>query len=275
MPETVPDIRGSSGIGNGRMYRFDSLPSTNTWAMQHLDSLVHGDVVIVDVQTAGRGRRNRSWMSESGDGLTFSLIIDYPQKSDRIGLTGIAAALGVADCLSSTGLDPRLKWPNDVMLAGRKVCGILCESRSGVKKAVIGVGMNVNQSAAALERMVLEHPATSLLAETGTARDPRSMLALLLPCIHKAVTLLYEGDSHRLPERWRQYDWLTSCRVSVTDGSDTVIGAYLGVDEQGRLLLQTADGGEQRYWTGDVNRIRKCGEENNPAARPGTRIGRQ
>ncbi|MBN2415186.1 biotin--[acetyl-CoA-carboxylase] ligase [bacterium] len=267
-PEPAAAVSGPSGIGGGRIFRFDSLSSTNTWAMQHLDELRHGDVITAGKQTAGRGRRDRSWISGEG-GLAFSLIFGLSRTSDRGGLAGMAAALGVADALSSMGLEPRLKWPNDVMLSDRKVCGILCESRSSADTAVIGVGMNVNQTRDELDRLYLDNPVTSLYAETGDRRDPLSVLKLLLPFIGEEVSAFMTHDPALLPDRWEPYDWLRGCRVSLMDGSGAFSGVYRGLDEQGRVIIQTADGDEQRFWTGDVSRIRIRGKEDHPAARAG------
>ena len=259
MADSTPVPGEPSGMGGGRIYRCTTLPSTNAWAMDHLETLTHGDVITAEYQTDGRGRRNRSWESGSGDGLACSLVIDNPQKAELITLAGLAAALGTAGYLLLAGLDPSLKWPNDVLVDDRKICGILCESRSAAGRTVIGVGMNVNQSREELRRLGLDCAATSLYAETGVKRNPQAVLGELLPFLSRELSRLAENEGGALADRWREHDWLHDAAVEVTDTSVSVRGVYAGMDRRGRLLLQRSDGSVACYWTGDVRKIRKKG----------------
>jgi BirA family biotin operon repressor/biotin-[acetyl-CoA-carboxylase] ligase len=174
-PEAVlPRLRGRLG----RPYTF--VPATaSTQALVGPDAR-EGTVVAADVQTAGRGRLGRRWEAPAGTSLLFSTALVPAVPAERLpGLT-LVAAQAVADALATTGVEPRLKWPNDVLLGGRKVAGILGEARDG--RVVLGIGINVNISAGDLPRDALR-PATSLLLETGAPLDRGELLAVTLAAL--------------------------------------------------------------------------------------------
>lgn len=155
------------------LIEFDTLPSTNEWAKAHLDTFSREGLTLISAasQTAGRGRFGRTWFSPPHLNLyaTFCFFIE-PEKEDSLALTHVLA-LCVAKLLENEGLLPTLKWPNDILIKGKKIAGILCETlKHGDKLAiVIGLGLNINMGEKWLGGV--DQPATSLLLETQKEWD--------------------------------------------------------------------------------------------------------
>jgi BirA family biotin operon repressor/biotin-[acetyl-CoA-carboxylase] ligase len=172
-PDAVlPRLRGRFG----RNYRYvDSTPSTQL-LLQPGDP--EGAVVAAGEQTAGRGRLGRRWLAPAGSSLLFSVQLLPEIESPRLPeLTGVAARACSEAIEAVTGLAPEVKHPNDVLLGGRKVAGVLAEAREG--RVVLGIGINVNLAEADLPADV-DRPATSLLVETGRETDRAELLVELL-----------------------------------------------------------------------------------------------
>ncbi len=212
-----------------------------------------GSVLATERQTGGRGRRGRSWLSASGDSLTFSLLWRFqPNRS----LSGLSLAVGVAVARALEALGVRgitLKWPNDVLLNGRKLAGVLIEMVPGARPqaAVIGVGMNlrlprempeaIRQTAAALSDAGAALPTTSIL------------LAHLLTALHEALHGFAEEGFAGLRQAWLMRHAFEGERVSLlSDFAEPLQGVCRGVDGDGALLLETATG-MQRIVSGEVS----------------------
>lgn len=170
---------------------FDKIDSTNTWGKQNANSLERDMVTLItaEEQTSGRGRFKRKWESPPGQNIyaTFCFFTKKPLAS--IGSVSQLAAQAVAKTLEEHGLKPTLKHPNDVLLSGKKVSGILCETTPlDMLCVLVGIGLNVNMPADALQK--IDQPATSLLAESGFNYDIEKLLAslqkYLLSYLHKS-----------------------------------------------------------------------------------------
>jgi BirA family biotin operon repressor/biotin-[acetyl-CoA-carboxylase] ligase len=170
LPETVePRLRGRFG----RPYEY--VESTASTQLLLAPDAPEGALVASGEQTAGRGRLGRRWLAPAGTSLLCSLQLRPTVPSERLPeLTGVAARACAAAIAALTGLEPELKFPNDVLIGGRKVAGVLAEAREG--RVVLGLGVNVNLTP---ERLPLEvdRPATSLLVETGRELDRAELLA--------------------------------------------------------------------------------------------------
>jgi BirA family biotin operon repressor/biotin-[acetyl-CoA-carboxylase] ligase len=217
-----------------------------------------GVTVVANEQTAGRGRRGRTWQSPPGVGLYFSMVLRPPRDATSIrvlSLITLAAGLGVrAGIAHVTGLVTDLKWPNDVLISRRKVAGILAEGHSlggDAQAVVIGVGVNVRQSA--LDASTADR-ATSLEAELGRAVMRGPLLDALLVAVPAAYRRLIQGEADAILREWRaaapsalgsRVEWDTSHGVER--------GTTAGIDEHGALLIQTRAamerfvGGELRW----------------------------
>lgn len=170
--DVVPRLLGRFG----REYRYvESTPSTQL--LIEADA-PEGALVVADEQTAGRGRLGRRWLAPAGTSLLCSVQLRPEVPGKRLPeLTGVAAGACAETIEALTGLAPLLRYPNDVLLSGRKVAGVLAEAREG--RIVLGLGVNVNVPEAALPQEV-DRPATSLLVETGRELDRAELLAELL-----------------------------------------------------------------------------------------------
>lgn len=212
-------------------------------------------LVLAERQSAGRGRGANRWWSAAGS-ITFSLLIEQPaQAAERRPQIALAAGIAVARALDefAPGEGVMLKWPNDVELRGRKVCGILVEVPPGrPDRAVIGVGLNVNNSFAA---------APPELARTGIAlcdaigqELPLTdvLLAILGGLIDELAAFAQEPE--RLIERWSERCSLTGRCVEVSQCGERFAGLCTGIDEAGALLLHT-EAGPQRFIAGTVRRV--------------------
>jgi BirA family biotin operon repressor/biotin-[acetyl-CoA-carboxylase] ligase len=168
----VPRLRGRFG------QPYEHVGSTPSTQLLLAPDAPEGALVVAEEQTAGRGRLGRSWFAPAGTSLLCSLQLRPDTPPKRLPeLTGVAAR-ACADAIAAlTGLEPALKFPNDVLVGGRKVAGILAEARDG--RVVLGVGINVNLPADELPEDV-DRPATSLLVETGRELDRAELLAELL-----------------------------------------------------------------------------------------------
>ena len=190
-----------------RVLVFDRLDSTNRYAAElATDPANDGIVVLAREQTAGRGQYGRSWLCPADSGVLLSLLVFPPAALRRPVLITAWAAVAVCRTVhEATGIQPQIKWPNDVLVRGRKVCGILIEQsiRTGAEGGVvIGIGLNVNQTAEAFAEAGLTE-ATSLAALRGSALDCAGVARNLLGYLDVEYRRLRAGDLQTLEADWR------------------------------------------------------------------------
>ena len=215
------------------------------------DGAPHGAVVVAEEQTAGRGTRGRGWVSPQGQNLLFTIVVrpSAPQLARLSMITPLALATAVEQV---TGLYPRIKWPNDLQVRGRKLAGILIEAAWEPGRptyALVGVGLNVNFDPGAT-RAGIDRPATSLAAERGRPLPREPLLAAVLTAFERA----YEGWAHpALYAGWRARLNTLGRAVTVT-GYDNVPheGVAEDVTEEGGLVVRLADGRLETYHAGEV-----------------------
>lgn len=241
-----------------RLVRFDTIASTMDEATRLAASgEPEGAVIVAAEQTAGRGRAGRAWVAPPGTALLCSVILRPRVTPDRLPVLSLLVGVAAADAIASvTGLDCRLKWPNDLWLGerdpGRKVGGILLTSRlgpGGVDAVVAGIGINVSTS-----QSDLPPGATSLLLEGGGHVVIDDLLAALLEHLNRSYDDFLATNGHPGLDPWRQRAALVGQRVTVTNGEDTLIGEFIGIDDDGRLLLQDEAGRVHRVTAGDLTR---------------------
>jgi BirA family biotin operon repressor/biotin-[acetyl-CoA-carboxylase] ligase len=228
---------------------FPAVGSTNDVAA----SLPHRSVVVAGEQTAGRGRRGRTWFSPPGSGLYVSVVlapaaarVDPARATTLLTLTaGVALAEGVE---AATGLSVDLKWPNDLLVSGRKLAGILAERHADT--VVLGYGINVLATAFPPE---LRGQATSLESETGRRIESDLVLDDTLAALSRRYEDLLDGRFDAILDAWRRRAPAASgARVSWTTMEGTQSGVTAGIDAQGALLVQVGDRVE-RIVSGEVN----------------------
>ena len=236
-------------IGRNILY-YPRVGSTNETAKQEAGREVQeGTIVVAGEQTAGRGRLKRTWLTPAGN-IALSVVL-YPEKRILPSLI-MMASLAVSRSIEAVaGLETQIKWPNDVLINGRKVCGILVESDvrdEKVNYAIIGIGINVNAGKDVLPGV--QFPATSLNLEAGKEVSRLDVTRELV----KALDNLYGTISSGGPvfSEWRDRLVTLGKEVRVTSGKEMVEGIAESVDTDGSLLVKSPDGSLNRIVAGDV-----------------------
>ncbi len=226
------------------------LPSTNTFLKERLEverDLPSGTVAAAREQTQGRGRREREWLSASGENLTFSVLLRGKYQPRNLPSASMAAAVAVAELLEKEGLRPDLKWPNDVLVNGRKICGILSEGIAG--GVIIGIGLNVNMKDAGH----IDQPATSILIETGKRRNVDELLEKLLKHLSVRLDAWAQGGFPEIRKNWESKIPNIGKAVTVRDGGAVRTGILAGFGSEGELLLRDGTGAVNSVWAGDLS----------------------
>ena len=208
-----------------------------------------GTAVLAEEQTAGRGRLGRAWVSPAGENIHVTLVMRPP--APRLRVLSIVAPLAIAEALEGIGLAPRLKWPNDVLVGGRKIAGILIEtelSGDAVKYALVGIGLNVNFDVEAVPEIAAI--ATSVRRELGRDASREELLAALLNAFEARYEQALEGDA--VFRAWRSRLETLGRRVRATLGERVEEGVAEDVDAEGNLLVRRDDGSLAVVEAGDV-----------------------
>ena len=209
-------------------------------------------IVVADEQRNGRGRLGRRWIAPPASSLLVSLILRRPVPS--ILLTALCSIAVVESIADLTGLVARIKWPNDVMLGGKKVCGILTDvlSRDDQPITVVGVGLNVNLIPTAAG---LPSTAGSLSSELGRNVDRAALLEALLGRIDRHLKLADEGLRSKIWSRWEALLWRRRQAVRVEQDGPTLYGVVEGLSPSGALRLRAPDGELIEVSVGDVSSV--------------------
>lgn len=234
---------------------FDVIGSTNTWGKENAPSLSRDIITLVtaDAQTAGRGRFKRKWESPPGQNIYATYCFFVEKHQGNIGNIPQILALSAADTLKEIGFKPELKWPNDVLLSGKKVAGILAETTplSDTLCVVIGIGLNVNMPIEALA--AIDRPATSLLVETGRPHDVEAVLDRLTKHFAASLDRFFEDGFHPFLE---PYEKLMPCDpdkvVKFHDNRTIWEGTVQGVNPDGSLLFKLPDGTLKTFIAGEI-----------------------
>lgn len=250
--EYIQSILETRTLGRPTRYH-PSVSSTMDEACRLAEAgAAEGLVVLADEQTAGRGRLDRIWWAPKGTCLLLTLLLRPALPARQVGRLTMIASLAVCDALAEVGgVQAQLKWPNDVLVGDKKICGILSEldlRGEVLNYALIGIGINVNvEFDDAPELMV---PATSILAETGRRVSRLALLAALLSHLEARYEALKVGASPH--QEWAARVATLGQRVQASGADQTIEGTAVGVDEDGALLIQVADGSVRRVLAGDV-----------------------
>ncbi|MEO5986506.1 MAG: biotin--[acetyl-CoA-carboxylase] ligase [Candidatus Limnocylindria bacterium] len=233
----------------------DSIPSTNDRARELIAAGIIGRAVVAEVQTAGRGRRGRTWASPPGANLTLSIGIDLGIRARDAWQLAAAAGLAVRDaCLAVAPLG--LKWPNDIVSAeGHKVGGVLIETSIDgevVTSAVIGIGLNVNWPRSEMPDEIRDH-ATSLAELNGRPIARETLLADLLDALDREVVAMEGGRSPL--DRYRAACTTLGAEIEVDTGDRRVVGRAIDLDAGGALVVESG-GRRERLASGEIVRLR-------------------
>jgi len=214
-----------------------------------------GTVVVAETQTAGRGRLGRGWVSPVG-GLWFSVVLRPELKPAEAVRLVFVAGLAVAEVLRELyGLKAETKWPNDVLVKGRKICGILTEMNTigeKVNYVIVGVGVNANFDVAKVFPEDLRKVGTSLENELGRKVRLEELFRALLEKLENIYGLFLEEGFGPVLGKWKTYAGFLNCQVEVASGTEKWVGLAFDVRDDGSLILRLKDGTVKRVFIGDV-----------------------
>lgn len=243
---------------NFTILHFDSLASTNTEATnQAKRGAGEGLCIVAGRQTEGRGRFGREWISQKDAGVYFSIVLRPKIAVKYLPLMTFACAVAVFETLSKFGLNPDIKWANDVHVEGKKICGILaetCETNVGLA-VIVGIGINLKSANFPPE---LKEIATSIEQETGTTPDAEVLLQTLTGFLSVYCEILYgENGVEKIRQEWmRRSSYARGKSVRVRLSNKTISGKTCGIESDGALRVRTESGEVKTVRAGDVEKLR-------------------
>lgn len=242
------------------VHRYESVDSTNEVAKQLARAgAAHGEAVIADEQRAGKGRRGRSWLGLPGQNLFLSVILRPELPPAHAPRLVAVAAVSVAEALGSFGLRAQVKWPNDVEIEGKKVCGILLELRAkegAIDFAVVGIGVNVEGPIEELGEEVAAR-ATTLERELGQSPGREEVLRRILDALDRWQARLAKEGFGPVRARYLALSSTVGARVRMIEPERVLEGIAFDVDQDGALWVRDEEGREERFLSGDVVTLRK------------------
>jgi BirA family biotin operon repressor/biotin-[acetyl-CoA-carboxylase] ligase len=241
------------------IHHHESLGSTNEVAFRLAqDGAEHGEVVVAEQQTAGKGRRGRAWVSPPGLNLYFSAILRPELPPQRAPELTLVAAVALAEALRESGAEAAIKWPNDVQIEGRKVAGILTELSAEPERVhfvVVGVGVNLNSRAEHFPEELRE-VATSLALAKGERVSRVHFTATLWTRLEEWLDLYLETGFDAVRARWKALSSTLGQDVLVRTDRQELRGRAEDIDASGALLVRTEEGSLERILAGDVEQLR-------------------
>lgn len=250
LPELVQAGLATDILGKD-IRHFMKLESTNDYAKTIARDATEGTVVVAEVQKKGRGRKGFDWVSPHG-GIWMSIILKpsiVPADASRLTLVG---GLAVVDSLKSIGLNPSLKWPNDVLVNGKKICGILTEMEAEIDRVeyiVLGLGINLNFNTDMLPEEIRDG-STTISDELGTYVDRLEFVRSLLYNLEQYYIHFKTQPFEELMERWIDSSDTIGRNVRIVTPSKMMEGRAIGISLSGGLLLQKNDGSTEEIMSG-------------------------
>lgn len=239
-----------------KIYSYAATDSTMDTAHQLIAAgEPEGAVVFAEAQRRGRGRLGRSWVSTAGQGIYLSAILRPQVDLSVAPIFTLLAAVAVARAIQeAVGLEAQIKWPNDVMIHGKKVCGILTElsaELNRVRAVIIGIGLNVNTPKSALPRL-----ATSLALERGESCDRIAVARALMTALDDLYMQLKRGDTAAVLKAWCSQSMTLGRRVRVTCPDRQIDGEAVDLGPEGALIVRTDEGRMEHVTAGEVLIVR-------------------
>jgi BirA family biotin operon repressor/biotin-[acetyl-CoA-carboxylase] ligase len=258
LPEVLEGRRHTGALGS-RIYHLYAVDSTNAFAVRLLTdekASPHGTLVLAEEQTAGKGRLGRKWVSSPGLGLYFTVVLRPEIPSFLAPLMTLAAAVAAHESIERvTGLDVDIKWPNDLLVGRKKICGILCELQAEldrVRSITMGLGINVNQKEFPPE---IASIATSLMMESGRRQSRIEVLLDFLATFERLYVRFSSKGPQVITEAWTAASSFSHGRtLEIHDGVRTISGVTDGLSPLGVLRLRQSDGSIEEVYSGDVIR---------------------
>lgn len=236
-PEMLQGILKTSLIGNDIRY-YSELESTNNTAREIAKGVPEGTVIIAETQKNGRGRMGTKWQSAPG-GIWLSLVLHPSIPLENLSKITLVAGIAVTNALRGIGVDARIKWPNDVLVNGKKICGILTEVSAEIGKVdyvVLGIGVNVNVKLSGLKDEIRRN-STSIANETGKPIDRTSFLASLLYELEQQYIRFKTRQFAEIVDEWINLSDTIGRNVKVMTPTMIFEGKAVGITEKGALVV--------------------------------------
>ena len=234
--------------------RLDEIDSTNEYARRFIADGWSGEeitVVSAQYQTAGKGRRGREWISPPGTSLMFSMFFKPRADMSKCSMITLVSAMAIREALLDNGVDCSIKWPNDLIVNGKKLCGILTEAIPEKGYVIVGVGINLTQDSWPEE---LKDKAISIINATEEYVDEDKLLEDIIFYTEKYLEIWEEtGDMSSLLEDYNEVLAGKGDRVCVLDPKGEFDGVSEGINEQGELLVRREDGSLENIYAGEVS----------------------
>ena len=251
----IQSLKNTEWTGK-ELFFYEKTGSTNTDAARLAkEGALHGTVVIAEEQTAGRGRRGRNWQAPAGSNIYFSMVLRPKFAAERASMLTLVMAMSVVRAVrEQCGLEAEIKWPNDIVVNKKKVCGILTEmtlEARSIEYVIVGVGINVNQQEFPAE---LRETATSLTRESGREFSREKLVQKVLEYFEADYEIfLKTEDMSLLMEDYNA--WLVSrgSTVKVLEPAGEYMGKSHGINKKGELLVERDDGNTEAVYAGEVS----------------------
>ena len=260
VPDTIAEEEVASRLQTERMGRqiryFSRIDSTNQYAKRIAEEgAPDGTLIIADEQTAGKGRSGRTWVTPPAEAIAFTLLLRPKLSPDRISMVTLVMGLAVTNAVNSLyGVSAGIKWPNDVVIKGRKLCGILTEMSAEVRQVnyiVIGVGINANLTSFPEE---IREIATSLKLEMGRDINRAELIARVMTEFERLYAEFEaQGDLGAVMQEYNELCLNAGSKVRVLDPNGEYTGTSRGINSMGELLVETEDGKMQEVYAGEVS----------------------
>ncbi len=254
-PDEIQEAISTERLGK-KIHWFETLPSTNIRAQELArQGAAEGEIVLAEGQTQGKGRAGRSWVSPPYLNLYLSLILRPTLPPSCTPQITLMAGVALADTIHSfLPSPPEIKWPNDILVGGKKIAGILTEScceADGVVFVVVGIGVNLNFPRELMPKAI-QNQATSFLILTQKTVDRDTFTSRLIQDLDQCYGVLEGKGFPFIAKRWESYFRLRGKRVRVDMPDGSVQGKAMGIDTDGALILEGEGGHRERIVAGDV-----------------------
>jgi BirA family biotin operon repressor/biotin-[acetyl-CoA-carboxylase] ligase len=254
-PSEVNPLLRTKWMGR-TIHHFHSVDSTNLAAYQlALQGAEEGEIVIAESQKKGRGRLGRKWFSPPRSNLYVSIILRPKIPPHEASLITLMAAVATAGAVQKfSGLQPLIKWPNDILLKDRKLAGLLNEIHSEMDRIhfiILGIGVNLNMDEKMFSKEI-RNLATSLKREMGQPISRKAFLGTLLQELETWYETFLEEGAAPVLKAWRERSQIQGRLVKVTSSREVLVGTAIDVDSDGALILETKEGERKRVVAGDV-----------------------
>lgn len=249
-----------TGIVGRQLKYLSEVESTNSLAVEMADDgAVEGTVILAEMQTHGKGWMDRRWISPK-DGIWLSVILRPIMSPAHAYRLTIAAGLAVAKTIRSYGIDARVKWPNDVIIREKKVCGVLTEIEAEtalLKYAIVGIGVDVNVDTELFPEEI-RVGSTSLKAELGHPVDRVEFLQRLFAALEYEYLRVTEDNFQAVLNDWRHMLATVGKRVQINTPTKTIYGEAIGVDSEGSLIVECKGGFLEKVVAGECIHLERA-----------------